>query len=1172
MGDPNDLLPSVDAPSKDGQKARGRAGKSKTKSKSKGMSPLGWVLTATSVGALIIGAGLWGLKTEVAEFLAETWLSSQGAPGRVVFRGVSLEHASAQIDLGALKIDQADVEYRIDPLNLKGKGMFQVLAVRLYRPQLKVFQRKDRWSLGRLDGLVLALTPRSKTKGPLPSLEVSQGAVDLSSDYGRLYVTGGFKLSEGTLRWAKFKIGPADLADPSSTSALAAREGTEGSVKGPAWSMHLNEALVSVVSERGRLTGTGVARFDYAGQSGILPQLNGGVLRLRADLPLPEGIWSHPERLFLGDGRATAQLEAEQASGRTSQATGLKADFHWAGHFGRLETAKERPFGFDGHSELSFEVDQLQRHLPGSDVPQFHVRDVMGRIVLDRLTGQLVQDDLRLEGQGQGQARMGGFGLDQTTLSSTGLDLHTVNFTLADQKARLWGQGDAKLLRLTHGDMSVDQAHFTGSFEGGLQEEQAYFTTHGALNAAQMGYRLEDAKPSDGPGHRALKAALGNIALDAPALQATIQSGRGLMLHFDRPAALKFAEGGEGSVSGQVVLVADGPLVPPHGHKVLKTTVKAEKTTGLGTQNLFLDLAPKGLPALKLALRPPEARGDFATLEAQAKGQYETLEGLDLHVVSRLILSDRRGLMLLPLSRSAQCGDLYLERLRAGQSVIRALKTRLCPASGGDVIGGIEPWLSLKAGDLRLATTLRDAHAIVSPDGAEVRLPEAALVLTRSEARPLSGRLVTTYAQVLPLQNPGPGDHKAPIAALALSGSVDLRPDGEIKGQFQVAPDRGARARVPVGQLEVVHSLLSAQGSLRFDAPKLAFQGGGLLPHDLTPLLDSYVKGDVLGSANLHAGLKWKPQSPMQSEAVIGFQNLNFQSSAGEVVGASGSMTFTSVSPLNSKGRQTVTVQSLGGANGAKDLRLGFTVHENLIALESGDFAYEGGQVHLEPFEGPLVPGAAVTGALVFENINLGTLIARSPLKDDVQFTGRVSGRLPFVLADGRVHFQKGSLRSVSQGHLSIRKRALQKMAANGVAGSGQDTWSDLAYQAMEHMDYDGLTAEVNSLPGGRLGMLFKLNGHHAPPEVKKAKISLFDVMGQKVFNKPLQLPSGTGVNLTLDTSLNFDQLVQDLMVVQAARGTRTAPAASAGAQNPTKAAPLPAPSGAGRSGSGGRK
>ncbi|MFN3229873.1 MAG: hypothetical protein ACK41P_08490, partial [Asticcacaulis sp.] len=45
-----------------------------------------------------------------------------------------------------------------------------------------------------------------------------------------------------------------------------------------------------------------------------------------------------------------------------------------------------------------------------------------------------------------------------------------------------------------------------------------------------------------------------------------------------------------------------------------------------------------------------------------------------------------------------------------------------------------------------------------------------------------------------------------------------------------------------------------------------------------------------------------------------------------------------------------------------------------------------------------------------------------------------------------------------------------------------------------------------------------------------------FDVLGGRFLDKPMALPSDTGVDLTLDTSVNFDDLLKDLEAFNARR------------------------------------
>ena len=91
-----------------------------------------------------------------------------------------------------------------------------------------------------------------------------------------------------------------------------------------------------------------------------------------------------------------------------------------------------------------------------------------------------------------------------------------------------------------------------------------------------------------------------------------------------------------------------------------------------------------------------------------------------------------------------------------------------------------------------------------------------------------------------------------------------------------------------------------------------------------------------------------------------------------------------------------------------------------------------------------------------------------------------------------------------------------------------------------ENLDeaFDLLDAEVNSLPGGRLGVLFHIRGEHAPPERQEIRLTLAELISRNFLNRELPLPSGTKVDLTLDTSLNLDQLLRDYVEAQESAGS----------------------------------
>ncbi len=76
------------------------------------------------------------------------------------------------------------------------------------------------------------------------------------------------------------------------------------------------------------------------------------------------------------------------------------------------------------------------------------------------------------------------------------------------------------------------------------------------------------------------------------------------------------------------------------------------------------------------------------------------------------------------------------------------------------------------------------------------------------------------------------------------------------------------------------------------------------------------------------------------------------------------------------------------------------------------------------------------------------------------------------------------------------------------------------------------------SRPEGRLGVIFHIKGEHSPPTPQAIRLTLREILTRR-FQRQLPLPSGTKVDLTLDTSVNLDQLLSDLADYQRLRGSR---------------------------------
>jgi hypothetical protein len=158
----------------------------------------------------------------------------------------------------------------------------------------------------------------------------------------------------------------------------------------------------------------------------------------------------------------------------------------------------------------------------------------------------------------------------------------------------------------------------------------------------------------------------------------------------------------------------------------------------------------------------------------------------------------------------------------------------------------------------------------------------------------------------------------------------------------------------------------------------------------------------------------------------------------------------------------------------------------------------------------------------------LGTLLASSNLGSKIHVQARLSGTIPFSLTKEGIHITNGFVAATKPGRISI-DRSL--WASGGSLSS--NAMQDFAYQAMENLAFDRLQGKINSLPGGRLGLLLHIEGRNDPPNQAAARVGLFALLRGEAFKQAVPLPKGTPIDLTLDTSLNFDEL---LRAYQAAR------------------------------------
>lgn len=695
-----------------------------------------------------------------------------------------------------------------------------------------------------------------------------------------------------------------------------------------------------------------------------------------------------------------------------------------------------------------------------------------------------------------------------TGVEASGLAVSSRRLVVGGRDGAMEATGPVALdaARLAWGDLVLNGA--SGRADVDLVAAQGVrLTATGSLAARRGAWPLfGPAGPDDVPELAGMKRALSAFAVEVPGFDLAVGPG-GSRLSLTRPASLRPANGG--------VLTLRPTATPIFS--------AARGQAGGGALGLT-STRGRGLPEAAFSI--PEWRltptGFTAVLDGRATLDFGLAQGIALDTRGALTSSNGRVTYV-----AAGCGPVTVDRLELGENDVATLTGQVCPASrplaaiadgrwrSDGVVRGFDadaPFLALAFRDIAGGFT-----ALGGPSGItlDARVDSAAVVDA------------TTPRRFNPLTATG----SARMSGEDWTGAFDL-----------------ARNGTGLGRLTLDHDGGTGVGGLTIEAPSIVFSEGGLQPDDLSPTAGQFVGSPAVGSVAFQGRIGWLADGEGSSGGVLTIPGLDFVSPAGPVKGLRGTVEFTNLAPLTAAPGQRLTADQLDSVAPLTDIEVTFGLDKAGVTIQGGDLALASGRVSIEPFTVPLDPNQPITGVIVLDRVQLGEIISGAGFGDKVDLDAVVSGRLPFTSSrEGGVRITGGTLAAVEPGRLSIAREALTDLEAGGGGEAvPPNTVQDLAYQAMENLSFDLLSAEVNSLDEGRIGVLFRIRGRHDPPQRQELRVSIADFISREFLNRPLPLPSGTGIDLTLDTTLNLNQLVGDLLELNRARdGRPTAPPAA---------------------------
>jgi hypothetical protein len=652
------------------------------------------------------------------------------------------------------------------------------------------------------------------------------------------------------------------------------------------------------------------------------------------------------------------------------------------------------------------------------------------------------------------------------------------------------------------GDLSLSNARADFGGLVAFDDRRLDLALKGSVASRGAWSGLGPVRPGDEPATAALKKAVSGFQLTANSLTLNV-SHDDLSVRLGVPARLRTDSGGEAS------LYRVGGPVYANGAGAFDLKVSGGGLPQASVNARSYRLTPDGLVAtggIKVA-------GSYAPVQ---DGVIE--EAGDLRLANGAIDFTASG-----------CAPITAAHVELGENDLEQLAGQLCPVRGA-------PLLSLKDGAWRLRGEVVKAAAAVP--FLEAKVSElGAKVDLRGEGSAMRGQIAIAGARI--------DDLAAETRFRPVRGLGQVRAAGGGWTGDLVLTDLDGRH---LADADLRHGA-DGRGELAFDTGMLTFEDGGLQPVNLSPMA-SLVASPATGRARFDGRIAWGPDTS-DSAGTLSVERMDFVSPLGPVVGLTGQVLFTSLIPLTAAPGQSLKAEALNTLVPLTDVDIRFGLENETLVVEGAQLAVGGGTLAFEPFTLPFKAGEPWKGVLNFQGVQIKELVEASPFGDRVDLEARLTGRVPFEVRPEGVRVAGGTLAAIEPGRLSILREALTTVGAEGgavttagpvpaeVAPEATNAFTEFAYQAMEHLSFDQLDAEVNSLDNGRLGVLLHVKGEHTPPQKQEIRLTIMELIRRDFMNKTLPLPSGTKVDLTLDTSLNMDQLLKDFADYQALRGSQ---------------------------------
>ena len=312
------------------------------------------------------------------------------------------------------------------------------------------------------------------------------------------------------------------------------------------------------------------------------------------------------------------------------------------------------------------------------------------------------------------------------------------------------------------------------------------------------------------------------------------------------------------------------------------------------------------------------------------------------------------------------------------------------------------------------------------------------------------------------------------IPRLPMTGVVNYG-DGAFTGT--------ARTTLPLTKdtpIDISYQFKDGAGTANVDIPELRFTPKGLQPQYLVSALKGKLaEVDGLVEANIKLG--FAAGQPLQSSGTAKIIDMNFGTLPGPLTNVNTELTFSNMFPLQSQGRQKLTVAKFDPGFPLENGVIEFELIPDGVKVYSARWPLGDGFFSLDPFDW-LYSNAVNRVVMRIENVSIGEF-----LKDvgdgALTATGNMEGTLPIVLSGIDVKVENGELFVKEGGRIQYKSKQLNAISEfdgtdeRAVKAMRQGNYRDAAFEALKDFRYEELRVKIDGPLDGAMGVFLKFDG-----------------------------------------------------------------------------------------------